>query len=303
MRALVIGYGSIGTRHARLLSELGCDTAVLSARESDFPRTYRTLEVALEKSRPDYIVIANATADHYDTLQKLSEAGYGGRVLVEKPLFAESRALPDCRFSGLWVGYNLRFHPVIQCVKKLLAGENAISANAYVGQYLPDWRPGTDYRTSYSADAGCGGGVLKDLSHELDFLSLLLGPWTRVAAIGGHFSPLEINSDDLFVLLMQSQQCPAIALQVSYLDRMVQRRFSINTEQRTIVADFVTCSVIDNGRRIDLACEKDTSYREMHRAVMMGETENLCSIDQGGDVLKLIAAAEEASSKGIWVSR
>jgi len=303
MRALVIGYGSIGARHARLLGDLGCNTAVVSAHAHDFPCTYRTLAAALSGFRPDYTVIANATADHFNTLNDLSDAGYDGLVLVEKPLFAGPCLLPDYRFSGLWVGYNLRFHPVIQYVKKLLQGERVISANAYVGQYLPDWRPETDYRTSYSADAERGGGVLKDLSHELDYLALLLGQWSCVAAIGGHFSPLEINSDDLFVLLFQSTQCPAIALQVSYLDRMVQRRFTINTEQRTIIADLVSCSVMDNGRRVDLVCDRDTTYREMHSAVLAGGTEDLCSIEQGYDVLQLIAAAEESSTKKIWVSR
>ncbi len=299
----MIGYGSIGARHARLLGELGCKNAVLSARQVDYPSAFRSLDAALSDHQPDYVVIANATADHLATLQALSALGYTGRVLVEKPLFSTTCALPEQNFAGLWVGYNLRFHPLIRHVKKLLNGEAVISVNAYVGQYLPDWRPGTDYRKSYSADATRGGGVLRDLSHELDYLGLLFGSWTRVAAIGGHFSQLEIASDDLFVLLLQSTRCPAITLQASYLDRMVQRHFTINTERRTIIVDFVTCSVVENGCRIDMKCERDATYREMHRAVLTGETEELCSIDQGNDVMQLIAAAEEASAKKTWVFR
>lgn len=303
MRTLVIGYGSIGARHTRLLKELGCETAVLSARQIDYPCTYGSLAAALNDHRPDYIVIANATADHFATLQALSALGYTGRVLVEKPLFATTCALPEHSFAGIWVGYNLRFHPLIRHVKGLLNGEKVISVNAYVGQYLPDWRPGTDYRKSYSADPTRGGGVLRDLSHELDFLGLLFGTWTRVAAIGGHFSPLEIASDDLFILLLESKCCPAITLQASYLDRIVQRYFTINTERRTVIVDFVSCSVVDNGCRIEMTCERDTTYREMHRAVLTGETEGLCSIEQGNDVMNLIVAAEEASAKKTWVSR
>lgn len=299
----MIGYGSIGARHARLLGELGCENAVLSARQVDYPSTFRSLVAALSDHQPDYVVIANATADHFATLHALAAVGYTGHVLVEKPLFSNTCVPPEQGFAGLWVGYNLRFHPLIRHVKKLLNGEAVISVNAYVGQYLPDWRPGTDYRKSYSADATRGGGVLRDLSHELDYLGLLFGSWTRVAAIGGHFSQLEIASDDLFVLLFQSTRCPAITLQASYLDRMVQRHFTINTERRTIIVDFVACSVVDNGCRIDMKCERDATYREMHRAVLTGETEELCSIDQGNDVMQLIAAAEEASAKKRWVFR
>jgi predicted dehydrogenase len=303
MRTLVVGYGSIGARHARLLAGLGCETAVVSAHAQDFPCTYRTLAAALSEFRPHYTVIANDTVDHFSTLNALSDAGYSGIVLVEKPLFSEPCLLPHYRFSGLWVGYNLRFHPVIRYVKTLLQGERVISANAYVGQYLPDWRPETDYRSSYSADAKRGGGALRDLSHELDFLSLLLGQWCDVVAIGGHFSPLEISCDDLFVLLIQSAKCPAITLQVSYLDRMPQRRFTINTERRTIIADLIASTVIDNGETIEFPCNRDTTYREMHSAVLNGVTQDLCSIDQAYDLLELIVAAEKSSAKKIWVTR
>ena len=33
-------------------------------------------------------------------------------------------------------------------------------ANAQVGQYLPDWRPDTDYRNNYGAKLKWGGGIL-----------------------------------------------------------------------------------------------------------------------------------------------
>ena len=86
MKTLVVGYGSIGSRHARLLTSLGCEVAVVSSRDIDHPVRYRTLADALSW-KPDYVVIANRTSQHYQTLKELAASGFTGTVLVEKPLF------------------------------------------------------------------------------------------------------------------------------------------------------------------------------------------------------------------------
>jgi len=303
VRALVIGYGSIGSRHARLLSEFGCAAAILSRRQIDFPVTYSDLASALRGHRPDYIVLANPTHLHHETLTELVVSGFTGRILVEKPLFDRSRTIPDNSFQSISVAYNLRFHPMIQRLREVVANENVLSVNAYVGQYLPDWRPGTDYRQSYSASAGQGGGALRDLSHEFDFLSWLFGNWRAITALGGHISPLEIDSDDLFVLLMQTEHCPVMSVQVSYLDRSARRSIIVNTECHTIEADLVSGSfAIDQDVEI-FTTERDHTYREMHRAILAGDLGSLCSVDDGLATLQLIEAAERTNCNKEWITR
>ena len=302
-RALVIGYGSIGARHARLLSELGCHTAVVSKREIDFPEAYTRLEDALEVEQPDYVVIANETSQHNASLTALAQLGYAGTVLVEKPLFNKWIALPSLPFLNVFVAYNLRFHPIIQRLKTLLEGEEILSVQAYVGQYLPDWRPASDYRTSYSASAEQGGGVLRDLSHELDYLSWMLGKWERVSALGGHLSALEITSDDIFALMLVTPTCPIVMLQLNYLDRLARRTLLINTSKHTIEADLIKGAIT-----IDRDCEsilvgRDDTYRAMHEAILSGSTNGLCSLDEGGEILRLIEATESAAKHGKWVKR
>lgn len=299
--ALVIGYGSIGARHARLLSEAGCEVAVVSARVIDFPRAYTDLETALRQQRPEYVVIANETSRHHSTLEYLAAAGHEGMVLVEKPLFDRAQPVPRHRFADLRVAYNLRFHPVIQKLRHELAGQAVISAQAYVGQYLPEWRPDTDYRTSYSASAERGGGVLLDLSHDLDYLSWMLGAWTRVAAIGGQLSKLEITSDDTFVLLAQAERCPAVTVQLNYLDRCGRRRLVVNTADHTYEADLVgNVLVVDRDEEASMV-ERDTTYRAMHRALLDGDVAQACSLDEALRTMSLIEAARAAAAQGQWV--
>lgn len=303
MKALVLGYGSIGARHARILTELGCATTVVSARQVDFADTMHDLAKAVRERAPDYVVIANATGSHAAALRDLASTNFGGRVLIEKPLFGHAEQFPALPFAMAGVAYNLRFHPMIERLRALLAGESILSVQCYVGQYLPDWRPGTDYRQCYSVHADRGGGVLRDLSHEFDYLGHLLGPWRRVSAVGGHFSTLAGDSDDLFGLMLAYDRCPLTQVQMNYLDRLGRRQIVINTDRMTIEADFVAARLRVNRETEDFVVERDETYRAMHRSVLAGDETMLCSYREGLDTVALIEAAEQSASSGKWIDR
>lgn len=302
MKALVIGYGSIGIRHARLLTSLGCEVAVVSSRDVEFPAHYHTLADALSW-KPEYVVIANRTSRHYKTLTELAELGFIGTVLVEKPLFHEEEELPRQEFKRAFVGYNLRFHPVLQKLRTILQNEKLISVQAYVGQYLPTWRPGSDYRNSYSADIAAGGGVLRDLSHELDYLNWLLGGWDQLTALGGRYSRLEINSDDAWMIMMTTAKCPLVSVQMNYLDRLTRRRILINTDDHTIEADLVKGSIMIDDKTEVMTSERDLTYREQHRAVLDDRRDTLCTLQEGMEIMRMIHAIERSARQKEWVLR
>lgn len=303
MKALVIGYGSIGARHARILSQsLGCNTAVLSDRDVDFPLVHHRLDDALHRHAPDYVVIANETNLHYGMLSRLALAGFAGRVLIEKPIFEINRPIPSGEFQYVAVAYNLRFHPLIQKLRELVAGRNILSVNAYVGQYLPTWRPAEDYRKSYSASRTKGGGVLRDLSHELDYLTWLFGEWKSMATLGGHFSSLEIDSEDLFVLLAQTSNCAAMTVQMSYLDRTATRRIIVNTSNHTIEINLIGGTISVDGEVDIISVDSDLSYSAMHQTYLYGESGELCSVEEGLRLLEMIERAEWANRTSSWVS-
>ena len=303
MNVLIIGYGSIGAQHARLAASLGCDVAVLSRRSIAFPTVYGDLAHALQTHSPDYVVIANETNEHYDTFCQLAQSGYKGTLLLEKPVFGKLEAIPVLPFKAVFVAYNLRFHPINQRIKALLQGERILSVQAYVGQYLPDWRPSVDYRQSYSASARRGGGALRDLSHELDYLTWMLGGWDRVTALGGQFSPLEIDSDDLYALLLATPKCPVVSIQLNYLDRLSRRFFLINTDRITIEADLISGMLTVNDQVETYPIDREQTYLSMHRAIHAGCTDTLCSLEDGLDVLRLIDAAEDAATHCTWMIR
>jgi len=206
MKVLVVGTGSIGKRHIKNLLELGVEVQSFSyhSRGQDLDhRVIRVsqLEVALE-SDIDAVVVANRTDQHMVVALRAARAGK--HLFLEKPL---AKSLVDVyelistvKSHGLIVeaGFMLHSHPNLQWIREQLKrgmlGE-IWSMRAAVGQWLPDWRPGTDHRMGYSAFKSMGGGVTFDLIHELDLVQWLLGPVVDVTSMMRTAAVLEIETE------------------------------------------------------------------------------------------------------------
>lgn len=208
-RILIVGAGSIGRRHlkfARLLNP-DADIQVLRHAECDgIPEFANGCLVRVDAAvayAPQIAVIANPAPCHVTIARPLAEAG--SHLLIEKPLSDSSRAVADflevCRKNGsvVMTGYNLRFMPSLQRLRSMLTdggiGE-ILSVRAEAGQYLPSWRPNIDYRSSVSARRELGGGVLLELSHEIDYLRWLFGEIGWVQATLRRQSALDVDVED-----------------------------------------------------------------------------------------------------------
>ena len=304
LKVLVIGYGSIGQRHTRVLIALGCHVAVMSRRPIEFEPHYSELSEALSRWQPSYVVVANKTSEHFQAVEALAQNGFRGSVLIEKPLFEEPAEMPEHNFWQVAVGYNLRCHPILRRLKSFLDDTTDIfTANIYAGSYLPDWRPDTDYRKSYSAKSKEGGGVLRDLSHELDYVYWLFGYWQRLTAHGGHLSKLEIDTEDAFSLLMKTERCPLVSIQMNYLDRVPRREIIVNTNRHTFLVDLINNKIAVDGVEESLTIARDDTYRAEHRAMVEGNMEGLCTVEEAMETLLTVEAAVQAALSQSWFER
>ncbi len=302
MKSLVVGYGSIGQRHARLLAELGHDVAVVSRRPIDHSAAFGSVAEAVEAWDPEYIVVASRTSEHVESFREIADAGFDGTVLMEKPLFQRLVTLPSHGFANAFVAFNLRFHPAIRRLRELLVHRKIIAVHAYAGQYLPDWRPGTDYRESYSANIELGGGVLRDLCHELDFLTWICGPWRRLTAVGGHLSHLEISSDDVYAVTLETERCPVVTVNLNYLDDTIHRGVLALTDQGSVRVDLVAGTITAGGETETFSVQRDDTYLAQHNAVL-DDAGDVCTLEEGLDVVGMIDAAETAARDRAWIGR
>lgn len=300
MNALVIGYGSIGKRHKQVLENIGLHVSIVSRRSQPNIKCYNSIKEAITNASFDYIVIANETSAHLNSLKEIIQNDFKGKVLVEKPLFSNYEEL-EKGFNNVYVAYNLRFHPLIHQLKTLLIDEEITSVNAYVGQYLPTWRPDSDYTKGYSAFSEQGGGVLRDLSHELDYLMLLFGEWESLVSNASKISNLNIKSEDYVQITYITKNNIQIAVELNYLDRIMQRYMIIQTNNKTIKVDFISNLINCNGEITQFApLERNHTYQIQHEDVLKS-AEICCTFAEGLMVMKMIEAVEKSSQLKEWI--
>ena len=214
-RVLVVGLGSIGERHLRIARTLLPDARICVLRRQmpdRIPDLADDCLVGLQKAiefGPQVAVIANPASFHLGTAYALAESGT--HLLVEKPLADSAAAVRPlialCRQRKLVLltGYNLRFLPCLRQFRTLLHGGligRVNSLRCETGQYLPLWRPASDYRLSVSARRALGGGVLLELSHELDYIRWIFGEVESIQASLSHQSSLDIDVEDTAHLII-----------------------------------------------------------------------------------------------------
>ena len=292
MKALVIGYGSAGQRHARILKAIGCDVAIMSGH---LEGAFRSIRIALEVSKAEYAVVASATKFHWNDLRQLALHrqfdGWRGSILIEKPVFADPSHYADDG-ADTKVGYNLRFHPAVRALRERITDRELYTVQFHVGQWLPDWRPSRDYRQT---DVN---GVLRDLSHELDLMLWLCG-WPKVLyALTGKATGLDIEMEDSASILCATERCPQTVVTMNYIDHSPRRWIHVNYDGGSITADLVDhvlAEVAPDGSQTtrQYHVDKDDTYRDMHLAMLNGaDADLLCGLDDGLRVVNLISLIE-----------
>lgn len=272
LKVCFIGIGSIAKRHIRNLRTI-CDDREISLTVDAVRRTPEqvegvdrifTTEVRVPKDY-DAIFITNPTDQHIETLKRFHN--HGKHFFIEKPVVSreqidEAEAFELKENSVYYVAAPLRYNAVIQWVKNNINPSDVISVRSISSSYLPDWRPGQDYRKTYSAHKDMGGGVSIDLIHEWDYLTYLFGWPEKVQSMIGRKSKLEIDSDDYAVYIAEYANMIA-ELHLDYFGRKTIREIELFTKDDTILGDIANNKIIylKDTKIIDFHEERDDYQR------------------------------------------
>ncbi len=341
----VVGVGSIGQRHAHNLRQLRPQARIVAVSESlsqrgglpafpVFDVLYESLDQAIKHEDLCAVILCNAAPLHIPGLVACINGNLP--VFVEKPLAhvlppqALVQSLQSDGDPFIQVGYNLRYTHGLQKIKQVLdAGTlgRVTWAHAEVGQYLPDWRPNADYRRSVTARRDQGGGVLLELSHELNYLQYLFGNPIAVQAQLLETGLLDIDVEDQADLLCTYENSQLVGelaaftaqVHLDCLQRQPHRRLrlvgSLGTLEWDVIASTVTVFLADSGAEdlqpLQWSFPEDTGNwvylselesflsRVECRQCDAGNNEGITtSFAQGAQTLAVIAAARLASASG-----
>lgn len=330
MRVLVVGLGSIGRRHLANLRTLLPPSEIVVWHQHSKPadhaapppeanRVVYALEDALA-FKPEIAIVASPAALHVQTALSLAQAGV--HLLIEKPLSDSldgvDALLELCRSKklALLVAYNLRFSESLRAVKQaLLDGRigRIMSLRAEVGQYLPDWRPNVDYRKGVSAQKKLGGGVLLELSHELDYVHWLAGEVESVAAQAGKLSDLELDVEDTAEIILRFKNGAFGSVHLDMTQRSMTRTCRIVGTAGTLTWDALAhearCYSADSRDWSELHPARVLDRNELYVAELKhflncvnGVETPLVDGAQGRRILQLVLAARESSATQTFVN-
>ncbi|MCE3229927.1 MAG: oxidoreductase, Gfo/Idh/MocA family [Bacteroidetes bacterium] len=251
MKVLIVGLGSIALKHIQALKELVNPlelVALRSGHNKNTPEGVRNIFDLKELDfKPDFAIVSNPTSNRYSVLKNLTA--------LNCPLFIEKPAIDDLNkgeeISELfrkhntvsYVGLSLRFLPCLNFLKENLKKDTRINeVNVYCGSYLPDWRPGTDFRKGYSANHEMGGGVHLDLIHELDYVYWIFGPPQSSNRKLRNKSSLNISAYDYANYYLEYNDY-AVNVVLNYYRLDAKRTCEIVMEDDTWTVDLIENSV------------------------------------------------------------
>lgn len=318
---LVIGAGSVGRRHLRNFSTLGCDVSAMDPRSdrleeasAEVPLVHRFADLgsALQQSSSfSGVVVCSPTKFHVDQCLASIEAGLP--VFLEKPvsmdaLSAERLVMAVQRTKiPLLLGYTYRWWPAILELKNRLeqkAVGKVLHVHCVMSAHLADWHPWERYQDFFMANRELGGGALLDESHFLDLMLWFFGMPNEVFARIEHLSALEIESDDNVDAWLVYKNGMRIMIHLDLYGRPHERSITIRGDQGTL-----HWTVDPNRLRYSKTAEpdwQDTFYTcERNEMFVDADKEFLdmlesgrapsCSIEEGLDVIRAIEAMRQSS--------
>ena len=316
-RVAVIGRGSAASRTLRILRDLGISDLVHASSSplEGFEGNHLSSLESVSGGDVDWVFDCSPASTRVKHAEML--AGRGLPTIFEKPLAVNSaegtRVLDLFSAQGVpvRVGYNLRRRHAFDFVRETLASSllgDLRKAEISVGQYLPDWRPHRDYRSTVSAKSSLGGGVLLELSHDINYS---IGLWGRVLELNGemrHSGELDIDVEDwaeASVRFEAEVAPPDVTITLDFLRRRPERWCRISGRKGDVYWDLLDNRVVistpsgDSGHQFDDSL--DDTYRTDILGMLMGDTQQTGYSQDNADALhtlEVIDAWRASSATG-----
>lgn len=311
----VLGLGSIGLRHAGNAIDLGCRVVGF---DPSMERRAMLTDIGGEARDSKHAVIEDAGAVaictpngmHLDDMRLAVAARR--HVFVEKPLAHVADGVDDVLRTAaangtvVFAALNQRLNPAV-CEARSMLRDGQLGtilwAQLLAASYLPEWRPGQDYRSNYAADP-LSGGVIFDVVHEFDLAHFLLGPATTVASVARSTGTLDLGAEDCADIILRHEGGVTSTLHIDYVTRPPRRRIEIAGTDGLLSVDVRNRRLVLRDRDDRVVREEAWSrtvaddYREEMKLFVDcvdGKAAPLCDGEEALAVLRLVLAARELS--------
>ncbi len=180
-------------------------------------------------------------------------------IFVEKPISDNLKKIEKFRKkypnykSKIIVGYVLLFNKLFTKTLSLLQKDKIgtiISANVVCNSNFKNWRKNKKYYKTVSANKKLGGGVLNELSHELNYAIKLFGPIQKVFSKINNQSTKKIDVETEAQIYCSTKNKIDLGIFLNFLSAKEQRYCEIIGTKSKLLLDFKNKKIILGNKKI-----------------------------------------------------
>ena len=259
---LIIGNGSIANRHIKIIKKIDLKSIIYV-----FIRSKKKFENNSKKikyinflneelcKKIDYFYICSPASTHNNYLFKFIEYKKS-KIFIEKPLGISSLTIEEKKIvmshkHRIFIGYNMRFMKIIQYMKKIVRSSNIFLIKIDTSNNLKYWRK-TDYEKSVTALKNKGGGIILELSHELDYLFSIFKSLKIKYSFNSKLSDLKIDVEDTLHMHLFSMDKTNIILNMNMFSSLQERTIKVFTKDKVYLLDLIKDKVSIYSKKYEL---------------------------------------------------
>ena len=320
-KILICSLGSIGRKHLVNIKkywpevELGVwrsGEGYYSSELNQAIKVFKDLDKALDW-KPKGCIIASPAKYHLSIALKVAKRNVP--VLIEKPigtgeenelewelLRKYSEKLP------IMIGYVFRYDAcAIKLKEEVERGKigRILDADFQCSSWLPEWRKDIRYEESVSALRELGGGVLLELSHEIDLAHWLFGEIRVLGSFLGNSNILDIDVEDYALVTAVNNQGVGISIRLNFCSEYEKRVITIRGSKGELIWDLnqASLSIETNSNSSLFIGEQDRTniYKKQFEHFfnsILNNAEISCTVSEALKTLNFIKNARYYSDNG-----
>ena len=242
-KILIIGFGSIGKKYFKIIKKKFQKIKIGIYSKQNISGRYKLRNYSdIITYNPDLTIFCNPSSKRLEILKIIKKTK--SHILFEKPLVDDFKKINRIRVPNkkiYKVGYNLRQLKILIKLKDLINSKKIGKIYSYhieAGEFLPNWRK-LDYTKTVSAKKNLGGGVILELSHEIDYALWLFGMAENVHGIFAKLSNLKINVEDIAKIILLNNNKIIGSINLDFLTHKKKRFCHVVGAKGELVLDFI----------------------------------------------------------------
>ena len=319
-KVCIVGFGSIGKKHFEIINEVFPDIKIILVSSKKNLDKIKQINICLITNNlneairncPDAAFICTPAPFHVSQATKFVQNKIP--VFIEKPISNTLDGIDNLKkFVNKYkvpvlVGYVLRYSDSLNFFRKKIIEKKIKHPNVakiICKSYLPDWRPGQDYKVSASAKKKLGGGVLLELSHELDYAKWLFGELKVLESKIINTRTLKINVEDCANLKLISKKGTVVHIGLNFISKKKIRKCIFTNKSKSLIWDGIANKVIYKSNKRTLEKKKFISNtNDIYKKQIIHffkcvtkAAKPVVSLEESIDVLNLIIASKKLNKQ------